>query len=261
MSVLFKPVWGAGLRGVWIVWLSLLLLPPIAHGQPVDVPLLTYHTHPPFILNEDQGLSHDLARWLTQQSEGRYRFTVQSVSRPYLNRWLTTEQVALVPWVHPVWFKDKAQHRYHWSQIPLMKGDSNVLVARKDRLTSYSGPASLDGLVLGGVYGHHYKAIDPYIERSGALRRVNASNLQDNINKLLNGHVDVTLMPRSAARYFLAQLSSADSPLHVLPQQHQVYDRYLMVAGGNADLKHWVNQQLANKTYYARWQAYVARYQ
>ncbi|MDX2315182.1 MAG: hypothetical protein QNL90_14035 [Gammaproteobacteria bacterium] len=48
--------------------------------------MYTYHAHPPFITGKNQGLTYDLADYLTGKSSERFVFVVMPMSRPHLNK-------------------------------------------------------------------------------------------------------------------------------------------------------------------------------
>lgn len=220
--------------------------------------VLTYHTHPPFITGQKQGLTYDLADFLTRQSSGRFVFEVTPMSRPRLNKAIEQSEAAIVPWVNPAWFKDKAETRYLWSRRPLME-DANGIVSRQDARIDYDGPASLSGLTFGGIRGHVYTGIDPFIAQSNSTRRVDADNHLANFGKLKDGRIDVTLTPESAARYLIKEHGLEDI-LYISPKPHSSYQRRVMVPGGRTDLTAFVDELLSESSEDSEWHIIVERY-
>ena len=220
--------------------------------------VLTYHTHPPFITGQKQGLTYDLADFLTSKSSGRFVFKVTPMSRPRLNKAIEQSEAAIVPWVNPAWFKDKAETRYLWSRYPLME-DANGIVSRQDARIDYEGPASLSGLKFGGIRGHVYTGIDPFIAQSNTTRRVDSDNHLANFGKLKDGRIDVTLTPESGARYLIKEHGLEDI-LYISPKPHSSYQRRVMVLGGRTDLIDFVDGLLAESSEDNEWHMIVERY-
>ena len=222
------------------------------------VRIYTYHTHPPFIIGQNQGLTYDLADFLTSKSSGRFVFVVTPMSRPRLNKAIEKPEAAIVPWVNPAWFKDKAETRYLWSSHPLMK-DANGIVSRRDARIDYEGPASLSGLTFGGIRGHVYTGIDPFIEQSNTTRRVDSDNHLENFGRLQDGRIDVTLTPESAARYLIKK-HGLENILYISPRPHSRYQRRVMVPGGRTDLKAFVDGLLSESSEDNEWLEIIERY-
>lgn len=244
---------------VWAVLLAcLMIFSTTASSAEETVGIFTYHTHPPFITGQNQGLTYDLAEFLTSKSSGRFVFVVTPMSRPRLNKSIEQSQAAIVPWVNPAWFKDKAETRYLWSRHPLME-DANGVVSRQDTRIDYEGPASLSGLTFGGIRGHVYTGIDPYIEQSNTTRRVDSDNHLTNFGKLQDGRIDVTLIPESAALYLIKEHGLEDA-LYISSRPHSSYQRRVMVPGGRTDLMAFVDGVLSESSKDSEWLEIIERY-
>jgi polar amino acid transport system substrate-binding protein len=220
--------------------------------------VLTYHTHPPFVVGPQQGLTYDLAAYLTAHANGRYVFEVREMSRPALDKSLDMPLVSMVPWVHPVWFNDPHETRYLWSPYVFMQ-DATAVISRRDRPVVYQGPASLAGMIFGGLKGHVYAGIDAYIRETQALRRVDADNHLENFQKLLKRRIDVTLIPESAVLYLMKQEGLADQ-LFVSPHPHSQFTRRFFVTQQRADLCTYLNQTLSAAATQPAWQALLKQY-
>ncbi len=241
--------WGLTALGAW-------------HGSGAaaveKIPVITYHTHDPFIVAEGKGLTYDLVAYLNAKAAGKYEFEAAPMSRPRLNRMIETPPVAVVPWVNPVWFKDADESRYLWSAQPLME-DGNAVISRADRRFVYEGPSSIEGLVLGGLRGHVYADIDDFIANSSSTRRVDADNHFSNFEKLLNNRIDITITPESAALFLIRQHDLTDK-LFISPKPHARYSRRIMVTNDRADILSFVNDVLAASADDPDWAAMFARY-
>ena len=251
---------GAGILGRSLAALHLVLMAfaPGGLAAAEKVMVLTYHTHPPFIVGARQGLTHDLAAYLNEHSGGRYEFEVRSMSRPALNKSIEMPLVCIVPWVNPVWFKDQAETKYLWSTQVLMR-DGNAVVSRSDRRVVYEGPASLAGMTLGGLRGHLYEGIDAYIRDKKSLRRVDADRHLDNFQKLLKGRIDVTLTPESAALYLIKR-EGPGAKLFISPNPHSRYERRFFVTDQREDIRKYINEALSGAAAQEEWSAILERY-
>jgi len=236
----------------------LLAFGPASAKAAKTIAMYTYHTHPPFITGKNQGLTYDLADYLTSKSSERFVFVVMPMSRPHLNKAIEQPEAAIVPWVNPAWFKDKAETRYLWSRYALME-DANGIVSRQDARIVYEGPASLSGHAFGGIRGHVYTGIDPFIAQSNTTRRVDSDNHVENFTKLRDGRIDVTLIPESAARYLIKEHGLEDT-LYISPEPHSRYQRRLLVPGGRTDLIVFVDGLFFESSEDNQWQELIARY-
>ncbi|MDA9981330.1 transporter substrate-binding domain-containing protein [Gammaproteobacteria bacterium] len=223
-----------------------------------DVPVLTYHTHAPFIVSEGVGLTYDFAAYLNNRADGKFNFKVVPMSRPRLNQMIGKPGVSIVPWVSPVWFKDKSESIYLWSENPVME-DGNAIISLSDRKLVYDGPASIGGLTLGGIRGHVYSGIDDFIAASENTRRVDSDNHFVNFEKLRKGRIDVTLTPDSAAK-FLIRSHGLDEELFISPKPHSRYARRIMVPNNRTDILAFINDILAVGSDDPEWKALFEPY-
>ena len=239
--------------------LALLLVLQASSVRAADIPLFTYHTHPPFITGDGTGLSYDLAHYLTARAEGRFTFTVKPMSRPRVDKMLAEQRPGIIPWVNPAWFKDPEEKKYHWTRAHIMV-DSNAVVSHSERSLVYRGPQSLGGLVLGGVRGHVYAEVDDAIASTGDIKRVDAENHVDNFRKLARQRVDVTICPKSGADYLIKQ-EGLEKTLYISPQPHSTYVRKLLVTGEVPGLSAFIEEVAAMMATDPEWQQLATSYQ
>ena len=227
--------------------------------SPQDIPVYTYHTHPPFIIETDRGLSYDLAAYLSGKSNGRFRFFVKPMSRPRVNKMIAESKKGIVPWVNPAWFKDKQEKKYMWSKGSLME-DGNALISHQKRKIVYHGPQSLDGLIFGGVRAHVYAGIDDYIKKTIRFRRVDAENHLDNFRKLIKRRIDATITPRSGAEYLIKKEGFQDQ-LFISPKPHSLYKRRVIIINRLAEMRTFVDAVLKEMATDPQWLEIIQRYQ
>ena len=86
------------------LFIALVGLSRAQAAEPQAVNLYTYHTHQPFITGNGEGMTYDLAAFLSQRSNGAYNFKVVPSSRPRINRLIESDRWGVIPWVNPKWF-------------------------------------------------------------------------------------------------------------------------------------------------------------
>lgn len=227
-------------------------------GAAETIKVISYHTHPPFIVADKEGLTYDLATLLSERSGGRFVFQVVPTSRPRLNKLLEQKKTFIVPWVNPAWFKDKSETKHVWTRNSLMF-DNNAIVSHIDKSVVYEGPMSISGMVFGGVRGHTYTGIDDYIQETGKIRRIDADNHISNIRKLLKGRIDVALMPGAAASFFVLQ-HEVKGRLFISPKPHSRYFRRVIISGGRNDLEKFIKDIVGELEVDPEWNSIKERY-
>lgn len=228
-------------------------------GQVTEtIPLISYHSHVPFVTSTDKGLTYDLAAYLNKKATGRYLFQARVMSRPRVNNLIESSRTYVVPWVNPSWFKDEEETKYLWTQNVLLFG-KNVVISRQNNKVIYNGPSSLSGFKFGGLRGHHYIGIDDYILQSVNTIRIDSDRHLSNIQKLLNGLIDVTTMPSSAANYFISKLNLAQS-LFIAPKPQSSYERKMLINNKRQDIQAFLDRAILTMADDPGWQAILKKY-
>lgn len=222
------------------------------------VVLITYHTHPPFITQAGAGLTYDLANYLNTHADGTYEFQVRPMSRPRINLLIAESKTYVVPWVNQVWFQDKAESKYLWTQNALMI-DTNTVISRIIAPVNFTGPVAFSGLTFGGIRGHRYAQVDDFINTTHAAKRIDADRHLSNIRKLSKARIDVTIMPSSAARYFIAHEDLTDT-LYISPLAHSTYSRRMFVNNNRYDVQAFLDRTIANMANDPHWQKTLDQY-
>ena len=177
------------------------------------IEILTHYSYPPYIVSKSEGLSFELASYLTQASKGRFKFVVVLVPKNRLMHNLkNTHWKGIVPWVTPIWMQELQGRRFIWSETLFEAGD--VVVSRKARAIEWRSPADIYGLRFGGILGHSYSDLDMAFLENKILRE-DAPDLVSNLKKLEAGRVDVLFAPDYAIKYFAMQAPQLLSELHV----------------------------------------------
>ncbi|NQZ31422.1 MAG: hypothetical protein HRU06_09095 [Oceanospirillaceae bacterium] len=186
------------------------------------IPLWTYYDFPPFIINTSlkTGLVYDLARLLSDQSQGKLQFNALYLPRKRLDQKLKSQAVGVVAFVSPLWFKGS----YLWSP-KLLLGRNEVISLTSQEL-EYTTPESLKNLHFTGLLGHKYPGIDKLV-RAGRVKRSNVLNVKTALKTLLKGRTDAILLPRVAALYQVNKLG-ADALVYYSKQPQYMFYRHLL---------------------------------
>jgi len=224
------------------------------------IPLLSQYDYPPYLISETQGLNQDLATYLSNASQGRYQFELQTLPKKRLM--LTIQRPhwhGIVPWVMPAWLQDTQRNRFHWSKVILEDGDR--VLSLPTRALEWQGPGSLYGLRFGGVLGHYYSNITPDID-AGKIQRDDAPNMLSNIKKLGAGRVDAIFIPELLYRYLAQQDPQFSKTYYVsknwlAPQRNQLR---IMSGLENKDLAVWLDQQVQVMKTDTEWQKLLKKY-
>lgn len=191
--------------------------------------LFSHYDYPPFVTAPGQGLTQDLAQWLSAklpQELGPVR--AQLLPRKRLDLEMSQPGwMGLVPWVSPQFFGDLTMQRYIWS-APVMD-DGDLVLSLKKKPVVFQGAASLQGLKLGGVAGHVYQEFEAMIA-ANSLQREDAPNTLSNLQKLLRGRVDVVFIPRSGLPWWRKQIESFDEQVFVAEQPRNSFQRRLLIS-------------------------------
>lgn len=235
--------------GVWL----LLVVAAGASGSSAEgetVELWSYYFSPPFSIAEDgQDITSFLAAECTRFSEGRWTFEARSLPRSRLNAYLQEGQQGVVVWANPIWFGDRDETLYHWTER-VVRG-RNEIVSLASQPVEYEGPESLIGKSFGGVRGHHYVGIDELVE-AGRLERHDVDSFKQNLRKLLKNRIDVTLIPKEEL-FLLKQQMSFDKEIHISSLPHQEYDRKFLVTPGLSGVREHINACLDQLRTDPRW--------
>lgn len=210
-----------------------------------QVPFYTYYNAAPFALDEPPSASSysvRLAAWLTAQSAGRYQFVVRQVPKLRLERMLTkADWSGVVAWANPAWFGDSQRQRFLWTR-GFMR-DSDVLVSRQAEPVWLSALGDGSARRFGGIIGHRYAVLEPYLQ-SGQLLREDAQTELSNARKLQRGRIDVLLLQTSSLPYLRGELEGFDQWALVSWPPLVRFERHLFTNRTNVQLLAFLDQAL-----------------
>ncbi|MCG8609908.1 MAG: transporter substrate-binding domain-containing protein [Pseudomonadales bacterium] len=221
--------------------LIMALIPPAAQSETV-VPVWTYYDSLPLGVDaQGKSLTMIISKILSDNSSGKWRFTPEYLPRKRIDHYLAKkEQEAIILWGNPIWFGDKDETRYAWTQRVVW--GANEVVSRKNSPVEYSNPESLIGKRFGGVAGHRYVGIDDLV-KTGKIRREDANSFSKNLSKLMSERVDVIVIPRGELFYTISQENLQDK-LHISSTPHQKFERKILVTSGLLEVRDYINSQL-----------------
>ncbi len=248
---------------------ALLVLTGSAHGAetvtattdralPAPVTIYGYHLKPPFIIDATarRGLYFDFADYANRKL-GRELFRTEYMPRKRLEQMLLqTDWRAVVIGVNPVWFKDINETRFLWTDA-LMQ-DRDEILSSPQRPVEFNGPASVSGLLFGGVSGHYYFGLDEAVSGGQLLRDDSSSELQ-NLQRLHRGRIDFTIISRSTYDYFLGHLSNGEA-FFISSRPHDVFARRFLVTPAARDVHPLLQQLVHGLAADPEWQAMLEKY-
>jgi len=192
--------------------------------------IYSYQNMPPFITGSQQGLTYELADYLNNKLKGAYKFIVFRLPRNRADRLIEKGAKGLVPWTSPAWHGDPNESQYKWT--PGYTKDSNCIVSSSSSPFEYNGPASMKGKTMGGLIGYYYLGLDD-LSSKGEFKRVDVSNVRENISRLTTNRIDTALLTESTARYLVKE-QNLKNKIHFSAKHHQEF-YYQMLSMANSD--------------------------
>ncbi len=212
--------------------LLILLLPVYAFSAEPFV-FYTYHNKPPYFFGEVPsgrekmavtGIYQAFVNYInTQQSA--LKVTLEFQPRIRLENQLNSQKLkGAILGVNPLWFKDKAKTKFHWS-APFMQ-DRDVLVVKTGNQFDYAHPRDLVGRSLALPRGLYFWGVTERIKEGKITAFETNSDLQ-NLGMVEFGRVDATILSVLSARYFLNDKKNA-SVLTLLKTPHDAFARMVL---------------------------------
>ncbi|MCW8915281.1 MAG: transporter substrate-binding domain-containing protein [Magnetovibrio sp.] len=238
----------------WVFCLFLSI--PVAWSAQ-EVPFLTYHNAPPFIVDADkqEGLTYDLARLLSDRSNGKYQFVVSLLPRKRLNIFIEKLNTCVVPWVNPAWFQDKKMNKYSWTD-GFMK-DSNSVISHAAKPVEYSDPESLVGMNVIGLQGGQLVNLTELI-KTKKIKKVEVRSYFQALKMIAAKRGDAAIIPTSAAKHLIFQHRMKNT-FHFSSTRHTQYERRFLVRGDPGILI-FLQKQISFLKTSPAWQAKFAKY-
>jgi len=225
-------------------WGLLAGLALLLHGRPApaaeSVPLYVYYADPTFAAGTPGSLTDQLAAWLTQRSNGRYRFVATQLPRRRLELMLEQpDWPGVVAWANPRWFA-AAGARQSWSRYYMV--DANLVASLRSAPLEYVDDSSLYGQRIGTVQGYLYKNLEPLL-KDGKLSRDDADTELRNLLKLQQRRVPVAFVQASSLPRFHRQFADLDRWLYLSARPRTVFERAFFTAPKQPELLDFLNRQ------------------
>ena len=241
----------------YLSMILILFINSVLWGEPQEIPIFTYHTHAPFIIGEQIGLSYDLAEYLNELAGENYNFTVLPMPRARVDKMLYQNEEGIIPWVNPGWFSDIEESDMMWTDGILME-DGNAVLSNVNTTIEYTGPESVEGMKFGGVRGHHYVNIDTLVDQ-GEIIRIDADNHIDNIRKLTKNRIDFTITPYWGA-LFLLKSNNMEDEIHISSEMHSRYNRRVIITHQSREMKEFLELVIQKMKTDPMWNTVMSKY-
>ena len=237
------------------ILLAMLLALPFNARSAENVRLWVYHNFPPFITDavQEQGLSFDLARRLSEMSDGAFDFQVEILPRARINRNLKAGDGGLVLWTNPAWFGDAGRTNYLWSHGIMI--DGYALISPSGSPILYQDLEASPPLQFAAVRGHRYVGIDELVER-GAVNRVELPSEASLISFVAAGRANFGIVGRSLANYY----ANTSDDLFISGTPHDSFYRHVLISRSRPQLHQFINAAFKELIESRDWDAVLQGY-
>lgn len=214
-----------------VLVVGLLFSPALAQGTKVVV--WSYYIFPPFIVTGSQGLNQDFIDLLNGEARGEFLFHLDVMPRKRIDLHLERNEPGVVLFVNPTWIHPPGHNNVVWT--PPLFADRNAIISNVSRKVHYDGPASVRGLIMGGVFGRKYKGLEKAIARGDIIRK-DTNDEELNVLKLAERRIDFMTAPESVLHYLVARLGVEDR-IYFSPTPLFEYTRHLLINNGSPELE------------------------
>lgn len=243
--------------GAWIFAVMILGLMALGtQAKARDVPVWVYHNFSPFIVDAEaqSGISYDLVNHLNALADGAFEFKVNVMPRARLNHMLAKDEHGVVLWANPIWFGDKDQTKYNWSEA--IVEERSAVISPATAPFEYDGPASMIGRRLIGVRGHRYSGIDDLVE-NGSVNRFDVVSENQLLMFVASARGETAIISEPAAQFFVNRMNLTDK-VHFSRNPHATYTRHVMVQTDSDELAAFVKDAVAALKTNSEWAAQLS---
>ena len=222
------------------------------------ITLYAYHLKPPFIVDiaNEKGLYYDLASYLNARQK-KYEFHTVFLPRKRLDRYLANNKLdGLVIGVSPVWFNDKSETRYLWSDS--FYKDRDLVISSAQKPIDYQYPNSLLNTRIAGVRGFKYFGIDPLVT-SGKIVREDTVGEYEVVEMVLKNRSDAGIVSESTLLYLNAR-NNWQGLLYYASTPHDQYKRRILIPQEFSDVLNTINPLVKNIKTDSLWLNYLEKY-
>ncbi len=225
---------------LWL--LTLLFSPALFSSQPSQLPQLqakelifyTYHDKPPYYFSKknaqlspnhpNPGLYQAFIDLLNQQ-QNQWQIRLEYIPRKRLDLRLQAKTLdGAVIGVNPLWFKDKQQTRYLWSQ-PILR-DVDVIAVKADQRFPYQHPDDLINKLLALPRGYYFWGVSENIA-GGQQQVIKATSELQNLKLVASSRVDATILSAKTLRFYESTVFTPTT-FQTLNKPHDQYFRAIL---------------------------------
>ena len=202
--------------------------------MPVNV--YVYHLKPPFItdLENKKGLYFDFSHYLNSKSEN-YHFSTTFIPRKRIEHMLENSLFeGVLLGVNPIWFKDKSESKYLWTQS--IFADKDEVISLREKPVEYTTPSSLEQYRLGGFRGFYYYGINELVAQN-KIHRTDTISEQALINMLKTKRIDCAIISRSTFNYITKENDNRHL-FHISERPHDTYARKILILPKDKSIHH-----------------------
>lgn len=196
------------------------------------VQVYTYHEKPPYFIHENKitqstqhGIYQDFVNYLNAE-QSNIRYELRFMPRLRLESQLTKEKLdGIIIGVNPLWFKDKEQTKYLWTNA-IMK-DKDMFLVNSESNINFSKTEEFIGLTFVLARGSYYKGITELAKQKKIKMSV-TNNAQQNLDMLSHHRADVTIMSELTANYFFNKEYPREK-FRILSTPHDTFERMILI--------------------------------
>ncbi|MBE0366095.1 polar amino acid transport system substrate-binding protein [Pseudoalteromonas ulvae UL12] len=222
------------------------------------ITLYAYHLKPPFIVDiaNEKGLYYDLATYLNIKQK-KYEFRTVFVPRKRLDRYLSNKKLdGLVIGVSPMWFNDKNETVYLWSDS--FYQDRDLVISSTKKPIDYQEPNSLLNTRIAGVRGFKYFGIDPLVN-SGKVVREDTVGEYEVVEMVLKNRADAGIVSESTLLYLNAR-NDWQGQLFYATNPHDQYTRRILIPEKFSDVLSTINPLVKDIQTDSLWLSFLDNY-
>lgn len=212
-------------------------------GSGTKVQLYTPYDFEPFIMDRatQQGLIYDLQRYLNDLADGDYHFEVQTVPRIPVERLEKMRELAIVPFVAPIWFYDEKEKRFDWT-APLVEDETVIISPRRLSLETLH-PESLRGKTVCGSSTLRRDVSVQKLLDEGTVKQTLVPNTSHCLQMLIRGRADFYVSGRMLVAYLMQRPELANQ-LHMSSSTIRHFARRILITPKGSELLGWLNQKI-----------------
>lgn len=231
--------------------------PKVMAAKQQIIPVWSYYLYPPFITDQEQGLTYDFIALLNEKANGKFSFQLHLLPKKRIELRLSSKEPGMVLFVNPAWFNLGQNASPYWT--PALFTDRNVIVSNISRKVDFTGPDSVAGLKLGGVIGRNYVKLDELVN-AGIVIRENVPSEESTLMMLSENRVDFSTGPESMLNHLVVQLGIKDR-IYFSPIPLFHFTRHVLIAHATTELSEFMKQFTKELPSNPKWRAIMTKYQ